>query len=97
MQAQYFHLADEIIVLENRRIQARGTWDELKSELSQIAKVQMAGSKTRNNVPREMGSVNMKAQVMLNQDATEDLARKTGDFALYGRISTSFPALRIHN
>lgn len=92
MQAQYFHLADEIIVLGNRRIQARGTWNEL-SEPSQIAKVKTAGSETRHDVPREMSSVKMKAQVMLKEDAAEDLARKTGDFALYGRISASFPSL----
>ena len=97
MLAQYFHLADEIIVLGNRKIQTRGTWDELKSELSQIAKVQMAGSETGHDVPREMRSVSGIAQVMLREDAADDLARKTGDFALYGRISTSFPPLRVQN
>ena len=93
MQAQYFHLADEIIVLENRRIQARGTWDELKSV--PMAKVQMAGSEHGHHVPNEMESVKMKTQAMLKEDAAEDMARKTGDFALYGKISSWFRPLRL--
>ncbi|PVH81323.1 P-loop containing nucleoside triphosphate hydrolase protein [Cadophora sp. DSE1049] len=81
---QYFHLADEIIVLGDGTIQTRGTWDELKSELSQIAKVQMKESESRHDLPTVTDFVKVKAQVRLTEDAAEDLARKTGDFALYG-------------
>ncbi|KAH7400242.1 P-loop containing nucleoside triphosphate hydrolase protein [Cadophora sp. MPI-SDFR-AT-0126] len=92
--AQYFHLADEIIVLGDRTIQTRGSWGELKSDLSQITKVQISESETRH-VPSETDLTNTKAQERRKEDAAEDLARKTGDFALYGYYFESVGMLNV--
>lgn len=63
----------------------RGTWEDLKSDMSQIAKFQMAESESRLSDPAQSSSVRFKAQVRSRKDAVEDLARKTGDFGLYGK------------
>ncbi|KAH9209825.1 P-loop containing nucleoside triphosphate hydrolase protein [Leptodontidium sp. 2 PMI_412] len=81
--SQYFHLADEVIVLGDSTIQTRGTWEELKGDLNQIAKIQMTEAETRQDIPSDRDMVKLKAQVRSTEDAAEDLTRKTGDFALY--------------
>ncbi|KAH7327434.1 P-loop containing nucleoside triphosphate hydrolase protein [Rhexocercosporidium sp. MPI-PUGE-AT-0058] len=82
--AQYFHLADEIIILGDSTIQTRGTWNELKGDQNQIAKIQINESEARQDNSLERKFVKLKAQSRSMKDAAEDLTRKTGDFGIYG-------------
>ncbi|KAG4437815.1 hypothetical protein IFR05_006702 [Cadophora sp. M221] len=82
--------ADEIIILGDSTIQTRGTWDELKGALNQIAKFQMTEAEARQDVPSDKYIAKLRVQVSSTEDAAEDLTRKTGDFALYGYYFKSF-------
>lgn len=82
--AQHFHVADEILVLEQGRIASRGSWDELKSSVSELSKFTFAeATKRPEAVPKTI-----KRTSQANADAEEDLYRKTGDFSLYCESST---------
>ncbi|KAM0247602.1 hypothetical protein ACHAQJ_009794 [Trichoderma viride] len=77
--AQHFHVADEILVLEKGRIASRGSWDELKTTLSELSKFTFAESTKRP----EAALRGAKKISQSNTDAEDDLYRKTGDFSLY--------------
>ncbi|KAK4069703.1 uncharacterized protein Triagg1_6833 [Trichoderma aggressivum f. europaeum] len=77
--AQHFHVADEILVLEKGRIASRGSWDALKSSLSELSKFTFTETAKK---PEAVLKVTKKAS-QSNADAEEDLYRKTGDFSLY--------------
>ncbi|PTB62314.1 hypothetical protein BBK36DRAFT_1172514 [Trichoderma citrinoviride] len=77
--AQHFHVADEILVLEKGRIATRGSWDELKSSLSELTKFTFAQETKK---PEAVAKA-VKGKVQATADAEEDLYRKTGDFSLY--------------
>ncbi|KAL7951361.1 P-loop containing nucleoside triphosphate hydrolase protein [Trichoderma barbatum] len=77
--AQHFHVADEILVLEQGRIASRGSWNELKSSVTELSKFTVAkAAKAPEAVLRTI-----KRSPQANTDAEEDLYRKTGDFSLY--------------
>ncbi|KAL6870410.1 P-loop containing nucleoside triphosphate hydrolase protein [Trichoderma novae-zelandiae] len=88
---QHFHVADEILVLEKGQIAARGSWDELKSSVSELTKFTFAKEKKRPEAASE--AVKRKAQS--TADAEEDLYRKTGDFSLYSYYIKSAGAINV--
>ncbi|KAK6448017.1 hypothetical protein FP744_10004267 [Trichoderma asperellum] len=77
--AQHFHIADEILVLEKGRIISRGSWDELKTTLSNLSKFRFAQTDKRP----EAISRAAKSISQTSTEAENDLYRKTGDFSLY--------------
>ncbi|KAL5094611.1 hypothetical protein Trisim1_005344 [Trichoderma cf. simile WF8] len=77
--AQHFHVADEILVLGKGRIASRGSWDALKSSLSELSKFTF--TETTKKPDAVLKSTKRTSQS--NADAEEDLYRKTGDFSLY--------------
>ncbi|KAK1251558.1 hypothetical protein MKX07_007037 [Trichoderma sp. CBMAI-0711] len=77
--AQHFHVADEILVLDKGRIATRGSWDELKSSVSELTKFTFAQAEKR---PEPAAKI-VKGKSQSTADAEEDLYRKTGDFSLY--------------
>lgn len=79
LEAQHFHVADEILVLEKGRIATRGSWDELQSSLSELTKFTFAQAEKKP----ETAAKAVKAKSQSTADAEEDLYRKTGDFSLY--------------
>jgi ABC-type sulfate/molybdate transport systems ATPase subunit len=77
--AQHFHVAGEILVLEKGRIESRGSWDELKTTLSELSKFTFTETTKRTEaVPKGAKMISQS-----NADAENDLYRKTGDFSLY--------------
>nr|WNZ75576.1 hypothetical protein [Trichoderma harzianum] len=77
--AQHFHVADEILVLEKGRIASRGSWDALRSSLSELSKFTFTGTAKKPEAALKA----TKRTSPSNADAEEDLYRKTGDFSLY--------------
>lgn len=77
--AQHFHVTDEILVLEKGRILSRGSWDELKTTLSNLSKF------TFTQTAKRAETISNAAKVVPrpSTDAENDLYRKTGDFSLY--------------
>ncbi|KAL7932586.1 P-loop containing nucleoside triphosphate hydrolase protein [Trichoderma chlorosporum] len=89
--AQHFHVVDEILVLEKGHIASRGSWDALKSSLSELSKFTFIESAKRvEAIPKTT-----KKASQSSADAEEDLYRKTGDFSLYSYYLKSAGAINV--
>ncbi|KAL7797360.1 ABC transporter type 1, transmembrane domain-containing protein [Trichoderma ceciliae] len=77
--AQHFHVADEILILEKGRIASRGSWDELKSSVSELSKFTFAEATKSPKAALK----SLKRTPQSNTEAEEDVYRKTGDVSLY--------------
>ncbi|KAH6606099.1 MRP-type ABC transporter [Trichoderma cornu-damae] len=77
--AQHFHLADEILILEKGRIASRGSWDELKSSVSELSKFTFTEATKRPEAVLQV----VRRTSQSDTDAERDVYRKTGDFSLY--------------
>lgn len=87
--AQYFQDADHIVVLGDRGIKEQGAWQDIKIKAASIAK--FSSNRQSNNDPMlSSGFDKLSAQVRAKDEAAADLARRTGDLALYGTAPVSF-------
>lgn len=85
--AQYYPAADDIVILGDLGIKAQGGWQTIKSKTESIEKF---GSRN----PTEGGGNSalaknldmLSAQLRASDEAEIDLARQTGDSALYGNV-----------
>ncbi|KAH9210808.1 hypothetical protein DL95DRAFT_512608 [Leptodontidium sp. 2 PMI_412] len=78
--------SNEVIILGDSTILARGKWDELKNSPHGIEKIQIGGDdeKEHKRVATCETTMISKKRNRSRVDAATDLTRKTGDFALYG-------------
>jgi ATP-binding cassette, subfamily C (CFTR/MRP), member 1 len=83
--AQFFSHADHIVVLGDGEIKEEGSWDKIKGKTAAIAKFIPSRDHFEGFATVE-GVANFKltAQLRARDEAEVDLARKTGDIALYG-------------
>lgn len=84
--AQYYHLADEVIVLGDHGIQQRGRGLEMKHRSAAILKTLVGNGGEAGTTSQGPSSENfdrLNAQVRREAEAEVDLARKTGDLAIY--------------
>ncbi|KAK0641279.1 ABC transporter type 1, transmembrane domain-containing protein [Cercophora newfieldiana] len=79
---QFFAAADYIIVLGDGGIKEQGTWDEIREKTAAIAKFIPSSSGQRENGVAQNSK--LTGQLRARDEAEVDLARKTGDMALYG-------------
>lgn len=80
--AQYFPLADHILVLLDSEIQRQGSWDKLQHDRQQIDKF-MPDEREYRHISKgseAQGSLQKDPRV----DAAQDLTRQSGDLRLYG-------------
>ncbi|KAI1297079.1 putative ABC transporter [Xylaria venustula] len=83
--AQYYHIADQVVVLGDRTVKERGTWEELQHHGIALPKII-----AKIHTPHETDAATSKqfaklsSQLQAKQEAEEDLVRQTGDLALYG-------------
>ncbi|KAI5920739.1 putative ABC transporter [Camillea tinctor] len=83
--AQYYHLADQIVVLGDRTVKDMGTWQELQDHGVNIPKII-----EKIHMSQESGAgpskqfAKARSQLQAKDEAEEDLVRQTGDLALYG-------------
>ena len=84
--AQYFELADNVIVLDGGRITEQGPWSSVSGNLSQLQKftVRDGEDATTATKPKIQTS---KTKTQAVADAEEDVDRKSGDLALYGMLT----------
>lgn len=80
-------MADHIIVLGESRIQAQGTWDQLKDTTIQILKAALRDVEKGKGVSNTQDIAKIPAQKPLAVDVVQDITRKTGDVTLYGTNS----------
>jgi len=80
--AQHFRLADQIILLGAKTIQAQGDWNAMKEKSTEIRKYMLEQSSAKAGLDGNTSSTSaVKAQA--NTDAAEDLSRRVGDLSLY--------------
>ncbi|UNI24737.1 hypothetical protein JDV02_010462 [Purpureocillium takamizusanense] len=82
--AQYFHFADQIAVLDGGQLKSLGSWQELKSQLTEIRKFTFGDDDEEKAAVIHHQSPQEQAKALRNRDAEQDLYRRTGDFSLYG-------------
>ncbi|KAI0127391.1 putative ABC transporter [Xylariales sp. AK1849] len=81
--AQYFPAADHIVVLGDRGIIDQGKWQDLNIKATSIAK--FSSSHTgKENVILSANYDKLSVQLRAKDETELDLARQTGDVALYG-------------
>lgn len=81
--AQYFAAVDHIVVLSDRRVIDQGNWQHIITKASSIAK--FSSSHVRKESVILSNNYNTLSAQLRAKDETElDLARQTGDMALYG-------------
>ena len=85
--AQFFPVADRVVILEDGKIKAQGSWEAIKHKASSsISKFSIQHQLNRGVPPLTSGRLN--AQLQAKEEAQAELARKPGDLELY------FSALR---
>lgn len=74
--AQYFDLADSVIVLDNGSVEAQGPWKSLSKTMSEVKKFEFAEG---HHDARSLTKPKTQTEI----DAEEDVDRRSGDFSLY--------------
>ncbi|KAJ8063871.1 hypothetical protein OCU04_007725 [Sclerotinia nivalis] len=81
--SQYFQSADHIVVLGDHGIIDQGNWQTIKVKTGSITKFS-SGNRTNDNLAVSAAFDKLSAQVRAKDEAEIDLARQSGDSALYG-------------
>ncbi|KAH2977182.1 hypothetical protein KXW58_005982 [Aspergillus fumigatus] len=82
--SQYFQAADHIVVLGDHRIIDQGNWQNIKIKAASIAKFSSRHHTKVNNAVLSAKFDELSAQLRAKDETEIDLARQTGDPALYG-------------
>ncbi|ATZ47318.1 hypothetical protein BCIN_02g06110 [Botrytis cinerea B05.10] len=80
---QYFQSADHVVVLGDHGIIDQGDWQSIKIKAGSIAKFS-SGNNIKDNAAVVAAFAKLSAQVRAKDEAEIDLARQSGDSALYG-------------
>ncbi|KAM0171092.1 hypothetical protein ACHAPF_008462 [Botrytis cinerea] len=81
-KAQYFQSADHVVVLGDHGIIDQGDWQSIKIKAGFIAKFS-SGNNIKDNAAVVAAFAKLSAQVRAKDEAEIDLARQSGDSALY--------------
>jgi ATP-binding cassette subfamily C (CFTR/MRP) protein 1 len=92
--AQYFQAADHIVVLGDRGIIDQGNWQNIKIKAASIAKFS-SSHHIKDNAILSANFDKLSAQLRAKDEIEIDLARQTGDPALYGNFPLSYPWMRL--
>ncbi|KAF7587664.1 hypothetical protein BBP40_006894 [Aspergillus hancockii] len=86
--SQYFQAADHIVVLGDHRIIDQGNWQNIKTKAASIAKFSSSHHTKVNSAVLSAKFDELSAQLRAKDETEIDLARQTGDPALYGYYLT---------
>ncbi|KAH7134057.1 P-loop containing nucleoside triphosphate hydrolase protein [Dactylonectria macrodidyma] len=81
--AQYFHVADKILLLNGGQVKAQGNAADMQAGSTEISKFSFA-HETSAEASDGSEVAHQHAKTCTNPDADGDLHRRTGDLALYG-------------
>ncbi|KAI1179905.1 putative ABC transporter [Nemania sp. FL0916] len=81
--SQYFHAADHIVVLSDHRIVEQGSWEEIQVKTAAISKFS-SSHQVEESAVISANFDKFTAQLRAQDETEADLARQTGDPALYG-------------
>ncbi|KAK9424055.1 putative ABC transporter [Seiridium unicorne] len=80
---QYFPAADHIVILGDRGIIDQGSWQDIKVKATSIAKFSSSHG-IKENAILSTNFEKLSAQLRAKDETEIELARQTGDIALYG-------------
>ncbi|GIJ90521.1 hypothetical protein Asppvi_009478 [Aspergillus pseudoviridinutans] len=92
--SQYFQAADHVVVLGDHRIIDQGNWQDIRVKAASIAKF-TSGHRTRDKAVLSANSDELSAHLRAKDETEIDLARQTGDPALYGYYLSSIDFMNI--
>lgn len=82
---RHFPAADRVVLLGDGGVREQGTWESLQAKLAAIEKfIPSAPGKDESKSNEADLTRRLEAQLRVRDEAATDLARKTGDVALYG-------------
>lgn len=82
-EAQHCHRGDQVALLEGGRVQAAGSWAEMKDQVTQIRKFSFSTIPSKFLTEDTSRTAQQLAKLQRNHDAKEDLYRNTGDLSVY--------------
>ncbi|KAI3328394.1 putative ABC transporter [Ustulina deusta] len=82
--SQYFQAADHVVVLGNNSIVDQGPWQTIKVKSESLAKFSATSHHLNENTKLAGGYDALNAQLRVKEETEADLARQTGDPAIYG-------------
>jgi ATP-binding cassette subfamily C (CFTR/MRP) protein 1 len=83
--AQYFHLADQIVVLgTDGRIAESGTYDTLRAQTGYISSILLKSGQPNSDEGQNRPAA-MKMVKGVSENDGQDLSRKTGDMSIYSK------------
>ncbi|KAM3507972.1 hypothetical protein MY10362_001475 [Beauveria mimosiformis] len=85
---QFFSYAEHIVVLGNHGVIEQGPWSSIKIKAESIAKFSSVTNATGSS-PLAANFNSLNAQLRIKDEDEVDLARQTGDTALYLRMSAT--------
>ncbi|KAH3540206.1 hypothetical protein KXV64_006099 [Aspergillus fumigatus] len=85
--SQYFHAANHIVVLGDRRIIEQGNSQDIKTKAPSIAKFS-SSHHTKDNAVLSANYDELRAKYRAKDETEIDLARQAGDPTLYGNFSS---------
>jgi hypothetical protein len=86
--AQHFRAADHIVVLQDHGILDQGSWQNIKTTAASVVKSSFSHG-IKDNAILSANFENLNAQLRAKDETEIDLARQSGDPALYGTFSLS--------
>ncbi|KAJ3575139.1 hypothetical protein NPX13_g4135 [Xylaria arbuscula] len=84
--SQYFQAADHVVVLGNSSVVDQGPWQAIKVRIDSVTKFSAASHSLNENTKLEGGYDALNAQLRVKEETKADLARQTGDPAIYALI-----------
>ncbi|OIW22995.1 putative ABC transporter [Coniochaeta ligniaria NRRL 30616] len=82
---KHFSASDHVVLIGQCSVIEQGPWQSLQAMSAAMSKfIPAGGIGNRDDTPQSVDRNKLQAQVCAKEEAEVDLARKTGDFALYG-------------
>lgn len=81
---QFFSLADHIVLLGNHSVLEQGPWSRIKMKAAAVPKFSASTTSTAAGAALSSSFSTLNAQLQRKNEDEADLARQTGDTALYG-------------
>ncbi|PSR92117.1 P-loop containing nucleoside triphosphate hydrolase protein [Coniella lustricola] len=86
--AQYFNLADQVIIMNKSKMVAQGHWMQVRSQigfdLTSSLKTSSAPGEASEQSTESLGLEKLQKQKRAARDLSLDIKRKSGDLSLYG-------------
>ena len=95
LPAQFFSSADHIVILGDGTVKEQGQWDDIREKAAAIEKFIPSSGAGASATSTPSATTKLTPQLRARDEAEADLARKTGDIALYGPYPLPLPLTKL--